>query len=181
MCNSMMLIILVGVLLLINNNIICVKQSTETLAKRFLSSTNSESLLGGVKSSLFIQGAENKSAVINLKLKNSAAFFTIGYYKKEFVIMAAKDTKILQVKADKSSTLKGETLMTNALKVDGEVKYNKLPQWKMVVHDSFHKNNTSLEWSHDKTTECEYHKILGGHCQLSKTELEKEIVDLPPH
>ena len=168
----------------------------DNLSKRFLNSnslnlnneisnkletTNLSNFFGSVKSSLFISGAPGKSAMINLKIKNLLVLYSIGMYKKEFVIMSRNENKILTVTAEGQSTLKGNSLMTNTLKVSGPVKYLDVPQWRLIKHDTFYKNNTSLEWSHDIVTECPNHKMMGGYCQTSSKELIKEFKNLPVH
>jgi hypothetical protein len=134
-----------------------------------------------IKSSLIITGQTGKSALVNLKIKSLPVIYSMGLHKNEFVIMSKNDNKILSVTNDLSTTLQGNTIIANSLSVTGDVKYNGVRQWKLNRHDSFHKNNTSLNWSYEKTTECNHHKILGGYCQTTKKEIIKEFNNLPPH
>lgn len=132
-------------------------------------------------SALFISSAPGKSAFVNFKLKNTNVLYSLGLLNKDFVLMS-KDYKYIQVKQDKSIILKGASILSNSINVKGgAVKYNDNNQWRMIVQDSFNKNNTSLGWSSDKTNECTFHKMLGGYCQLSTKEVQKTIQDLPEH
>lgn len=146
-------------------------------ASKLISQNNFQNF---AKSFLNINAIPGKSAFINMKIKNTDTVYSIGSHKNQFVIMGSNDFNILSSNL-KNSTLAGKSLMTNSLNVVGDVKYKSVAQWKLVAHDSFIKNNTSLDWSHDKTTECNGHKILGGYCQTSKKEIKKNFSNLPPH
>jgi hypothetical protein len=104
----------------------------------------------------------------------------MGLIDKDFVIMN-RDFINIHINSNKSITLNGESILTNSMSVKGKVLYKDQSQWRMILYDSFNKNNTSTGWSFTKTSECNYYKMLGGVCQLGPTEIEKEIENLPPH
>lgn len=147
------------------------------LLEKFQSTT---SFYGNSRYSLFIQSPASKSALINLKIKNTIQLISIGIHNKQFVIMSQNEKKIFSVES-KEAKIYANSFMTNSLSSNGAVKFNDVNQWKMVKNDYFGKNMTSLEWNHDIITECSVHKMLGGHCQVSNKELIKEYKNLPPH
>lgn len=193
MSNYLMFIFLLGLALnIIEANSLPMTQK-DKLAERFLKSQNNDKsnsltkknnysdFLRNIKSQLYITGQPGKSSLVNLKIKNRPYIYSFGLHKNEFVIMSKNDYKLLSVSRDNKSTIKGSSIIANSLRVKGDVKYNQVPQWKLVRHDSFYKNNTSLNWSFEKTTECNDHKILGGYCQITNQELVKEYKNLPTH
>jgi hypothetical protein len=135
---------------------------------------------GTSSSAIFITAPSGKSAVVNFRLKNSSVLFSLGLVDKEFII-SNQGYKNVCIKGDKSVTLKGNSILSNSLSVDGQVKYVDKSQWRMVAYDSFNKNNTSLGWNYDKTNECQFYKMIGGYCQISSQEIVKEYTKLPPH
>ena len=55
-----------------------------------------------------------------------------------------------------------------------------LPQWTLVASDLF--NTPPIGWSVNLTSTCgEPLKILGGHCRLAATPIDKRYGELPPH
>jgi hypothetical protein len=131
-------------------------------------------------SSFILSSETNKPAMINFKIKNTSLLFSLGLIDGKLVLNNDKN-KNIEIDGEKSMTLKASILTLNSLDVKGPVKFNKVDQWKLINHDSFHKNETSLNWSHDKVTKCNHYNIMGGHCQTSSKELIKEFNNLPPH
>lgn len=131
-------------------------------------------------SSFILSSQANKPAMINFKIKNTALLYSFGLLDGKFVLNNNKN-KNMEIEGEKSVTLNASVLTLNSLNVKGPVKFNNVDQWKLVMHDSFHKNETSFNWNHDKVTKCNNYNIMGGHCQTSTKELVKEITDLPPH
>lgn len=132
-------------------------------------------------SSFILSSQTNKPAMINFKIKNTALLFSLGLLDGKLVLNNNNNNKNIEIDGEKNITFKASVLTLNSLDVKGPVKFNKVDQWKLVMHDSFHKNETSLNWNHDKVTKCSHYNILGGHCQTSTKELIKEITNLPPH
>ena len=55
-----------------------------------------------------------------------------------------------------------------------------LPQWTLVSSELF--NTPPVGWSVNLTSTCGGpHKILGGHCRLAATPIDKHYTGLPPH
>jgi len=55
-----------------------------------------------------------------------------------------------------------------------------LPQWTLVASDLF--NTPPSGWSSNLTSTCGGpHKMLGGHCRLAATPIDKRFGRLPPH
>ena len=131
-------------------------------------------------SSFILSSQTNKPASINFKIKNTALFFSLGLLDGKIVLNNNKN-KNIEIDGEKSVLLKASVLSLNSLDVKGPVKFNNVNQWKLVMHDNFHKNETSLNWNHDKVTKCNHYNIMGGNCQTSSKELIKEITNLPPH
>lgn len=131
-------------------------------------------------SSLILSSQNNKPANINFKIKNTALLFSLKLLQGKLVL---NNNKIKNIEIDKENSVlfKASVLTLNSLDLKGQVKYNSVDQWKLVAHDSFHKNETSLEWNHDKVTKCNHYNIMGGHCQTSTKELIKEFNNLPKH
>ena len=167
--------------LTLNNLCISLKMNSEKFLEnetnRLISENNFKNY---AKSCLFITAKPQKSALVNLKIKNTDVIYSIGSHQNQFVLMSTNDFKILNANP-KNMTLSGNTLMANSMNVKGVVKYGDVPQWRLISHDSFTKNNTSLNWSHDKTTECNVHKIMGGYCQTSTKQITKDYENLPDH
>jgi hypothetical protein len=167
--------------LTLNNLCISLKMNSEKFleneATRLITDNNFKNY---AKSCLFITAKTEKSALVNLKIKSTDVIYSIGSHLNQFVLMTTNDFKILNANS-KSITLAGNTLMANSLNVKGEVKFRDVSQWRLISHDSFSKNNTSLNWSHDKTTECNIHKILGGYCQTSNKQITKDYENIPDH
>jgi hypothetical protein len=176
MYNCLIIIVLLS-LIFINDSISLQISHTNTI-KRF---SNSFQQLSGVKNSLFITAPPGKSAILNFKIRNSAVFYSLGIYKKEFVLMSANNYKIMRVGSKRNLEINGKSLIINSLSIKGTVTYNGKPQWKMISHDNFNKNHTSLNWSFYKTFDCQHHQMLGGHCQTSDSHLIKLFNNLPPH
>ena len=131
-------------------------------------------------STFILSSRANKSAMINFKIKNTALLFSLGLLDGKLILNNNKN-KNIEIDGEKSVTFKASVLTLNSLDVKGPIKFNNVNQWKLVMHDSFHKNETSLNWNHDKVTKCNQYNILGGHCQTSTKELIKEFNNLPPH
>jgi len=131
-------------------------------------------------SSFILSSQINKPAMINFKIKNSNLLFSLGLIDGKLALNN-NNNKIIEIDGEKSVYIKGSVVTLNSLDVKGPVKFNKVDQWKLLVHDSFHKNETSLNWNHFKITKCNHYNIMGGHCQISSKELIKEFSDLPLH
>lgn len=172
-CVMMIIITLFSMLITLNSYDLSRRLETNQILSLSKNSKN------GV-SALFITGRPGKSAVINFRLKNTSVLYSMGLIGNEFTIMS-KEFKYLSVKEDKSVTMKGASILSNSLSISGGVNYMDKPQWRMIMYDSFNKNNTSLGWDYDKTTECNYYKMLGGNCQTSEKEMIKEVDNLPTH
>lgn len=142
---------------------------------------NSLSLLNKQGYSSFILSSQkNKPAMINFKIKNTSFLFSLGLLDGKLVLNNNKN-KNIEIDGEKGVTIKASVLTLNSFDVKGPVKFNKVDQWKLIMHDSFHKNETSLSWNHDKVTKCNHYNMMGGHCQTSSKELIKEFTNLPPH
>lgn len=132
-------------------------------------------------STLILTSEGNKPAIINFKIKNSALLWSLGLLDNKLTIRNANQLKNFELDSNKSVLFRGSTLSLNSLDLKSSIKFNNTNQWKLFVHDNFYKNETSLDWNHDKTTRCNYYYIMGGHCQISTKELIKEIKNLPIH
>jgi hypothetical protein len=122
-------------------------------------------------SALFITGTDAKS-VINFSIKNSLALLNLGLIDKHFQITSG-DNKILEAHKDKTVILSGTSILLNTISTQGSITFNEVPQWRMVYHDTWTKNNTSLDWSIENISTCKSFKILGGNCQVSNKEIFK--------
>jgi len=110
----------------------------------------------------------------------------LTFSQKESVLLTfdAGNTTITQaaknltgtIRADGSLSVNG-TLYADDMDVDSS---NDLSQWALIYHDMFHENTAG--WSTNFTSTCgSPFKILGGHCKLSKAEVQKSYDKLPSH
>jgi hypothetical protein len=136
-------------------------------------------------STFIINNEENKSSLVNFKIKKTPLQFLLGILNKKFIIRNNNnDSKInnLEIDLDKNVILRAKTLSINSLRLKGDFKYNQIEQWKLYMQDSFINNNiNNKNWDFNKTSKCNYYNMLGGNCLISKNEISKEIFDLPPH
>ena len=130
--------------------------------------------------SFFLTSEKNKPALINFKIKNSSLLFSLGLINNKLTLNNNKN-KFIEIDTDKSVNLSASILSLNSIKSNGAIKFNNVDQWKLILHDNFSKNFTSLNWNHDKITTCRKYNIMGGNCQTSNKELVKEIVNIPEH
>jgi hypothetical protein len=129
-------------------------------------------------SALFLTGLNGKS-IISFNIRNAMALISLGLINNDFVLSSGENT-ILQVKKDKSVTFKGTSILLNSLVTHGPVYHNNIPQWRMVHHDTWFKNSTSLDWSIDSISICNSFYMLGGVCQVSNKEIFK-VYNLASH
>jgi len=178
MYNSFLLIAIITIeLSFCNNNFLTNPYETQaSLAE--INSVSSTSMQGF--SSFILSSQTKNQAMINFKIKSTALLFSLGLLDEKLVLNSNKN-KNIEIDGEKSVLLKASVLTLNSLDVKGPVKFNNVEQWKLIMHDSFHKNETSLNWNQDKVTKCNHYNIMGGHCQTSTKELIKEVTDLPPH
>ncbi len=129
--------------------------------------------------SLTINPLSGKSGVINLKIKNQNLIHSIGLINKKFTINSKEYDHLIA--DNKEVNLKGKSILTNSLNVQGNVVYNGTNQWRMAAYDTWDNSSGSQGWSFTKTTKCGMYTMLGGKCQLSNKEIVKTLTNLPEH
>jgi len=164
----------------------CYNNSLENISKNINSSENiSEisslsSLYKKGFSTLILSSQKSKSAMINFKIKNAFLSFSFGLSVDKLALNNNKYNNIV-IDNNKQVILKATSFTINSFDVKGPVKFNNIDQWKLIMHDNFFKNETSLDWNHDKVTKCNNYFMMGGPCQTSSKELIKEVINIPQH
>lgn len=178
MYNSVLLIAILTFEIISCNNLEITNQNNNQMIKSEINSHTTGFQKGF--STFILTSQKQTPAMINFKIKNSSLMFSLGLNDGKLILNNNK-FRNLEIDEDKLVSLKASVLTINSLDVKGNVKYNNVNQWKLFLHDNFHKNETSLNWNHDKVTKCNNYNIMGGQCQTSTKELIKEITNIPPH
>ena len=129
-----------------------------------------------------------------------AAFTITGPPGGEASLLFTADTKSLELKLDSNGDftiqnaqsevlafnqshnqidIMADVLKTKNIQFDGELLYNNIPQWRLVINENFWSPPTG--WSLNEISTCGGVYLLGGYAILSRGSLQKEFKNLPSH
>ena len=148
------------------------------------------------RAAVFLRGDSKMLPVMGLRVADR---IDLGHREWSFTApsgslhLSREGTPLFSVEAGGASYEAGAAGSEFAVEIPGRLSVNgsveaaeldvissPLPQWTLVASDLF--NTPPIGWSINLTSTCGGpHKILGGHCRLAATPIDKRYGGLPPH
>ena len=97
----------------------------------------------------------------------------------DFTIRNSQSKVLTFNQANNQIDIMTDILKTKNIQFDGELLYNNIPQWRLVINENFWSPPTG--WSLNEISTCGGVYLLGGYAILSRGSLQKEFKNLPTH
>ena len=131
-------------------------------------------------SSFIIEAPESKkTGFINMGLRNYNNTISFGILKNRFTISSNKINHLSTF--HNTTNITGNRVIIESISTNDHVSYKNISQWRLIQEDTFREINQTKGWSFNRTTSCSHFYLLGGHCELSKKEISRQLNNLPNH
>ncbi|CAD2094904.1 conserved Plasmodium protein, unknown function [Plasmodium vinckei lentum] len=141
--------------------------------------------------------ANGKLTVSNLKIsskdnqdngiifKNQDTEYKLGLTTQNEFIISKKNKPMISIDEHDNLNFLNPDLSVKVLNIDGALKIKNVPQFNMIIHESFSNNSNTKGWVGENfdnfTSKCGGINLLGGYGKLSKGKISKTFEDIPSH